>query len=126
MVMLVMVRGTACTLDKVKLWDALGVNSATLPKLYEVGVRVTDLGAAFTFSETVVEFTKAPLVPVMVSVYVPAGVLYAVVTLRVEVCAPLVMTTVFGVKVPVAPEGKPDTLMVTFPVKPLVGVTVAV
>jgi hypothetical protein len=46
----------------------------------------------------------------MVNVDVPAGVVLAVVTVRVE---PLPAVTDAGLKDPVAPAGRPDTLRVT-------------
>jgi len=99
------------------------VPTATLPKLAEAGVSVTGM---VTTSETVAELVRTPLVPVIVNVYVPPGVVADVVTFSVLVCAPLVMSTGFGVNVPFAPVGNPETDIVTFPVNPLLGVTVAV
>src|ERR1700730_17782659 len=64
---------------------------------------------------TVVECARAPLVPVMVSVDVPASVLVEVVTVIVEV--PLVVT-VAGENLALAPAGKTVALSVTVPVKP--------
>ena len=64
------------------------------------------------------------LVPVIVSVYVPAGVLELVVTLRVLLPEPPVIG--FGLKLPLAPEGSPLTLNVTLPLKPPDGVTLTV
>jgi hypothetical protein len=57
--------------------------------------------------------------PLMVTVYVPVGVVALVVTERVE-------DTVagFGVKLPLAPLGSPLALSVTWPVKPPVGLIV--
>ena len=67
----------------------------------------------------VVVCIRLPLTPVMVSVYVPAGVVLAVVTDSEDV-------EVVGlvVKVPFAPVGSPLMLNVTWPENPLLGVTV--
>jgi hypothetical protein len=71
----------------------------------------------------VVEWVRALLVPVMVSVEVAAGVALPVVTVMVEV--PLVVT-VGGEKLAPAPLGKPVAPSVTVPVKPFWGLTVIV
>jgi len=57
---------------------------------------------------------RLPLTPLMESAYVPGGVLDAVATERLEL-APVVG---LGLKEPVAPDGRPDTLSATEPVKP--------
>ena len=76
---------------------------------------------AVTTSVAVVVRVKLPLTPVIVSVYVPTGVLVLVITESVaEVVAG------FGVKLPVAPAGRPLTVNVTWPVNPLIGVTATV
>jgi hypothetical protein len=62
---------------------------------------------------------SVPLTPVIVSVYVPIGVLVLVVTESVD--DPVAG---FGVKLPLAPLGCPLTLRVTWPVKPPVGLIV--
>jgi hypothetical protein len=64
-----------------------------------------------------------PLVPLIVSRKVPVGVVVLVLT--VMVVEPEVVTE-GGLKMPVAPAGKPITPKVTVPVKPPEGVTVAV
>jgi len=61
-------------------------------------------GGAFTVSETVVECAPDAAVPLMVSVEVPAGVEAAVATVRVE---PEPAVTDAGLKLAVAPAGKP-------------------
>jgi hypothetical protein len=81
------------------------------------------LAAAVTTSVAVVEWIKSPLVPVIVSVYVPVGVEDEVVTVSVEVPVP---GTDVGLNVPVAPFGNPPTLNVTAPLNPSEGVTVGV
>ncbi len=58
---------------------------------------------------------RLPLVPVMVSVEEPTGVVLLVVTVSVELPEPV---TLVGEKVPTAPAGNPLTLRVTAPVKP--------
>ena len=70
-----------------------------------------------------VVWLNEPLVPLMVSVLVPVGVLPLVVIVRVEVHdGPLAD---LGVKLPVARDGSPVTLRLTLPEKPLRGVTVS-
>ena len=66
---------------------------------------------------------RVPLVPVIVRVEVLTGVVPLVVMVRVEVPEPV---TVAGLKLPLAPEGRPLTLSATVPVKPPEGVTVTV
>ncbi len=72
---------------------------------------------------TVVDCTWTPLVPVMVSVDEPSGVVLAVVTVSVEVPDPV---TVAGEKLAVAPLGNPLALSVTTPAKPPTTATVVV
>ena len=64
-----------------------------------------------------------PLVPVMVIGKLPVGVVLAVVTVMVDEPEPF---TDVGLKLALAPAGNPLALKVTVPVKPPVGVTVAV
>ncbi len=80
-------------------------------------------GAGFTTSVTVVECTRLPLVPVIVKVNVPDGVDVLVVTDMVEEPEP---ATEAGLKLALAPAGKPLALKLTVPVKPPDPVTVAV
>ena len=70
-----------------------------------------------------VEFTRLPLVPLMVNVYVPLIVLLLVCTVRVDV--PDVVTDV-GMKLVLERLGTPLTLKLTVPVNELNGVTVTV
>ena len=65
---------------------------------------------------------KLPLVPVMISVELPAGVELVVETVRVEDPEPL---TDVGLKLAVAPAGKPLAAKVTLPLKPFSAVIVA-
>ncbi len=60
--------------------------------------------------------------PVTVSVYVPAGVVLLVVTVIEEEPDPV---TDVGLKLALAPEGRPLALKVTVPVKPFSAVTEA-
>ena len=76
---------------------------------------------AETTSVVVVEWVRAPLVPVMVSVEVPVGVVPAVVTVSVEGPLPLMVA---GEKLAVAPVGKPLALRVTVPANPFRAPTV--
>ena len=59
------------------------------------------------------ECDRLPLVPVMVSVYVPVGVVVDVETVSVELPEP---ETDDGLKLAVAPVGNPLTLRFTVPV----------
>src|SRR4051812_25099220 len=79
--------------------------------------------AALTTNVTVALRTKLPLVPVMVSVYVPACTLVVVLTVKVEEPDPLIEV---GLKLPVAPAGNPLTLRLTLPVNPFNAPTVVV
>ena len=76
---------------------------------------VAEIEKSETTNVTVVLWTSVPLVPVIVRVYVPPGVLPDVDTVRVELPAPV---TEAGLKFPVAPAGRPDTLQVIVPLKP--------
>ena len=80
-------------------------------------------GTAFTTILTGAECVSVPLVPVIVSVDVPTGVVLPVVTVSVMVPDPV---TVAGEKLAVAPVGNPLTLGVTTPVNPPSAVIVAV
>src|SRR5215467_10403005 len=80
-------------------------------------------GAGFTIRLTVVECTRLPLVPVMVTVYVPAGVVVLVVTDMVDEPEPV---TDVGLKLALAPAGNPLALRFTTPENPPDPVTVAV
>jgi hypothetical protein len=82
---------------------------AETEKLGGVGVVTTRLTDAVR--------DRGPLVPVIVSGYVPAGVVAVVVTDMVEL--PVVVTD-GGLNVAPAPVGRPLTLNVTVPVKAFV------
>jgi hypothetical protein len=70
---------------------------------------------ALTASATVVECDRPPLVLVIVSAYVPAGVVVAVKTVSIELPEPAIDV---GLKLAVAPVGSPLTLRFTVSVKP--------
>ena len=72
-----------------------------------------------TANDTVVVCVKLPLVAVIVSVYDPAGVLAPVVTDIVDE-----LLAGFGLKLALAPAGRPLTLRLTWPEKPPAGVIV--
>ena len=78
----------------------------------------------FTNKVTVAVCVRLPLVPVIVTVYVPVSVLVPVVT--VIVLLPEPPLTGLGLNVALAPKGSPLALKVTLAAKPLSAVTVAV
>ena len=78
-------------------------------------------GGALTTSVTVVLWVKLPLMPVMVRVYVPAGVDVLVITVMVEEPDP---ATDCGLNDALAPAGRPLALNVTAELNPFDGVTV--
>lgn len=78
---------------------------------------------SFTASDTEAECDALVLEPSIEMLEVPAGVEPEVVTVRVEVPEP---EMVAGLKLAVAPVGRPLALRVTVSVKPLVGVIVTV
>ena len=73
-----------------------------------------------------VEWCRVPLVPVMVNVYPPVGVLLPVDTLRVEFAGDGGKVTEVGLNVQLADDGQPVTLRLTVPVNPFSAVTVVV
>ena len=89
----------------------------------ELGVAVMLKSGAATTRATVAECDKLPSVPVIVSVYVPDGVVVDVETFSAEFPEP---ETDVGLKLAVAPLGKLPTLRFTVPVKPLRGAIDAV
>jgi len=80
-------------------------------------------GVAVTFKVAVTVCVKEPLVPVMVIVGLPIGVLDVVVIVRVEV-VPGVMGV--GLNEGVAPVGRPEALRLTEPLKPFKALTLTV
>ena len=75
-----------------------------------------------TTKVTVVAWARVPLVAVIVMGYDPAGVELRVVIVRVEDPEPLI---VLGLKLALAPDGKPLALKLTLPLNPFKAVTVA-
>jgi hypothetical protein len=91
----------------------------------DAGVALTEKSGAaggFTISVTEAVWLSVPLVPVIVNEKLPAGVVLAVVTVRVDEPE----ATEAGLKLAVAPVGNPLTLKLTVPVNPPEGVTVTV
>jgi hypothetical protein len=78
---------------------------------------------ANTVKATVAVWVTAPLVPVIVSVGLPAGVLPAVVIVKIELPGALREA---GANVAVAPVGRPLALRLTDPVNPLMAPTLTV
>jgi hypothetical protein len=78
---------------------------------------------ALTVRTTLAECDKLPLMPVTLSVLLPLGVELAVATVSVE--EPELLMEV-GLKLALAPEGKPPALRATVPVNPFCGVAVTV
>jgi len=84
---------------------------------------ITPFPAAVAVRVTVVVCVTLPLTPLTVNVDVPTGVLPAVVTVNVELPAPV---TVAGEKLAVAPVGNPLAPSVTIPPNPFKAPTLAV
>ena len=85
---------------------------------------VTEIAkSAVTTSVTLKVCVSGPLVPLIVSVYVPPGVEALVETVRV-VEPEVVMDA--GLNEAVVPDGSPVTLNATVPLNPVPGLTVAV
>ena len=63
---------------------------------------------------TLLVWIRLPLVPVMINVYLPAGVVDVVFIESVDEMP----VTGLGLKVPDVPEGRPDTLRATDPANP--------
>jgi len=79
-------------------------------------IALPDPLAAVTLRVAVVVLLSEPLVPVMVKVKLPVGVVLAAVTVSVELPPVLIEE---GLNVPLAPVGRPLTLKLTEEVKPL-------
>ena len=86
-------------------------------------VAIVKSGTSATVSVASVLCNRLPLVPVMVRIGLPTGVLLLVLTVRVELPDPI---TVVGLNVPVAPAGSPFTPRFTTPLNPPPVVTVTV
>jgi hypothetical protein len=82
------------------------VPRVTLRVVGETEIVKSGFDAEFTTNVTVVECVRLPLVPVIVSVKVPAGVLLVVVTDMADDPEPV---TEAGLKLAVAPAGNPLT-----------------
>jgi hypothetical protein len=76
---------------------------------------------AVTVRLSVVELTKPPDAPVMVTVTVPVAAVLLPVSVNV-----LVLAVLLGLNDPVTPLGRPDTDKLTLPLNPPCGVTVMV
>jgi hypothetical protein len=85
---------------------------------------VTIIVKSTTLRVTGAVCASVPFVPVMVSVELAAGVVLEVVTVSVEV--PVLPVIVLGLKLAVAPAGKPVTVSATSPVSPFTAVPVTV
>src|ERR1700733_2683133 len=81
-----------------------------------LSVKLGGGGGALTVSATLPLWVSVPLVPVMLSVELPSGVVALVLTVSVELPDPV---TVDGEKLASAPAGSPLALSVTAPLKPL-------
>src|SRR5947207_1365741 len=113
--------------DTVPLKPLIGVMvMVTLPQAPAVTVSEEDDAVSeksVTTKVTVAECVRLPLVPVMVRVKLPVGVVLLVVTLNVELPDPV---TEVGLKPAVAPGGNPLTLKETLAAKQFDAPTVAV
>jgi hypothetical protein len=90
--------------------------SSVLPIAAPWPTNLIPIAAAFaTVRVTPAVCVRLPLVPVMVTVDVPTGVVPLVVTVSVELPDPV---TVAGTKLAVAPAGSPLALSVTTPLNP--------
>jgi hypothetical protein len=74
-----------------------------------------------TVSVTFTLWVRLPLVPMIVRVYIPGGLVSAGLTVRVEEPEPVTRGLL---KEAVASEGNPDTLKLTVPEKPFIEETV--
>ena len=85
---------------------------------------VTAIVKSITLNVTGAVCISVPLVPVMASVELDAGVVPEVVTVSVDV--PVLPVIVAGLKLAVAPVGNPATVKATFPGNPFTAVLVTV
>ena len=84
--------------------------------LWEAGLAArlkSGIGGGLTIRATEVVCVRAPLVPVIVTGKVPVGTATPVLTLMVEE-----LVAGFGLKLALAPVGKPVALKLTAPLKP--------
>ena len=89
----------------------------------EVGEGQFEVESGVTTRVTFAVCVSDPLVPVIVSVYVPCGALVPAVMLSAELLPALTDT---GLNVPVAPVGNPVILRLIDPLKPLTAVVLTV
>ena len=89
----------------------LAVSPIEIPTFAGEALRLKSTG--FTTSVTDAVWVNTPSVPLIVRLYVPAGVVLAVLMASDDVPVPV---TDAGVKVGVAPAGRPLTLRLTVPV----------
>jgi hypothetical protein len=92
-----------------------------LPAAKLIPIAADPEDAVPTTNVAVVEWLRLPLVPVIVRVELPGGVLVELATVRVELPAPFT-----GPKEAEALAGRPDALKLTVPVKPFSGVMLTV
>ena len=85
---------------------------------------VTETAKSVTLNVTVAACAAVPFVPVIVSVEFAAGVVPLVVIVNVDV--PVLPMIAAGLKLAVAPVGRPETARATSPVSPLTAVLVNV
>ena len=90
--------------------------------LWDAGAADTEKsGGGVTDKVTAAVWTRAPLVPVIVSAYVPGGVVRLAVTVIAVVPDPV---SVGGAKLAAAPVGRPLTVKAIVPENPFAGVAV--
>ena len=106
------------TKTKVSGVTELGVPMLTDPKFAGGGAATC---GAVTVRERVVDAIKAPDLPVMVMFCVPVGALVAAVNVRTAL-----VEVVFGLKVAVTEDGRPEAARLTLPVNPFNPVTAIV
>ena len=96
--------------------------AVTVCEAGEAAIEKSPTTGALTTRVTEAVCVVEPLVPVIVNGKLPVGVVLLVVTESVE----LPEVSDAGLNVPLAPAGSPLTVRFTVPVKPPLGVTVAV
>ena len=88
-----------------------------------VEAAIVKSGTSVTVKLTVVLWIKDPKVPVTVTLEVAIGVTAVVLIVRVEVAAVAPGVTTKGLKLQVEPSGRPEQLIVTGLLKPLIALT---
>jgi hypothetical protein len=114
-----------CTVPVAAEGATLAVNVTVCPPVEGFALEDNEVvvgrgAAAVTINVAVVVWVRLPLVPVTVKVYPPPGVVEPVVTVMVEDPGPV---TEVGLKLALAPLGKPFALNATAAPKPPDGVT---